>query len=248
MKLKLENINFGYDQEPIIKNVSLEINEFNFITIIGENASGKSTLGKIMAGILKPDSGHISYNNHFKTVRKAIVFQNPDNQFVKMKVEDDLVFGMENLNIDQPKIAEQLSKIVAEFELEQLLSKTVHELSGGEKQMVSIISNLLVEPQILILDEALDMMDSKKREKFLLKLFDYSLKHDAIIIYITHDINHAYRSQYIVQVDDGQITNAGTPQTFFETSDQNQEIPLLLSLERKLKAANVNLQLPKDLI
>ena len=113
--IKVSDLSFSYNGvDDALKNISLEISKGSWVSILGHNGSGKSTLSKLLVGLLSPASGEIYIDNmkldeaHISEIRKkiGIVFQNPDNQFVGVSVEDDIAFGMENLQMDRDEMIE----------------------------------------------------------------------------------------------------------------------------------------------
>ena len=178
--VKLSNVQFGYDHKTnnkVIKDLSFDIYDGEYICIVGSNGSGKSTISKIIFGLLKPWSGYIYIygtlmtNLTLKSIRNriGIVFQNPDNQFIGLTAEDDIAFGLENRlvnSLNMNDIIQQASSIV---NVQHLLDLDAGKLSGGQKQRVAIASVLAMNPNIIIFDESTSMLDptAKQDEEFL---------------------------------------------------------------------------------
>ncbi|OQX54522.1 MAG: hypothetical protein B5M53_05755 [Candidatus Cloacimonas sp. 4484_209] len=132
----LKDITFGYNDNPVIKNLSLKIDDNQFITITGPNGSGKTTFGLILAGILKPQSGNILIDNPYQENpdnyvthhRVGIVFENPDNQFITTSVERELAFGLENLGVKTSEIKQRVNDTLRLFHIERLRNRSPHNL------------------------------------------------------------------------------------------------------------------------
>lgn len=215
--LEIKNLEYGYDYDhKIINDLSLTLKPQSFNSILGSNGSGKSTLCKLIARVIDSDSGQILLNNEPISARDvAIVFQNPTDQFVRPFVYNDLAFGLENINMPVPEIHSTIERYAQEFEIAHLLDRSVSSLSGGEKQRVAIISNIMLSPKVLIMDEATDMLDPITRSNLLQKVRNHAIENEMILIYITHDMDLAFSTDNIVIINEGQVAATGTPLAIF---------------------------------
>ncbi len=215
--LKISKLNAGYEQDKqIINDLNLEVEAKTFNAIVGKNGSGKSTLCKLIACVIPADSGEISLNGQKVTnLDVAIVFQNPTDQFVRPNVYQDLAFGLENLNTSLEQIDIQIKQMAEVFGVSHLLDRSVNSLSGGEKQRIAIISNLLLAPKILILDEATDMLDPITRHNLLININDFAKKNNIIVMYITHDMNLAASLERMIVIEEGQVVANDYPANIF---------------------------------
>ena len=210
--IEIKDLVFKYNDKYVYNGLDLNIESGSFTTIIGRNGTGKSTLTRLLVGLL-PSRGSIVIDGlemnseNLNTIRRkiGIVFENPDNQFISETVIGDLVFGMENLRYPRYLQEEKLQEIVSYFEIEDLLNKDPHNLSGGEKQLIALASVLITDPEILILDEAFTMIDGvmKKRLYSLLKKIHRQKK--ITIINVTHDIEDANHGDDIVLISDKRV-------------------------------------------
>jgi energy-coupling factor transport system ATP-binding protein len=206
--ISIDNLIFKYNDNIIFNHFNLDIKENKWLSIIGPNGSGKSTLAKILVGLL-PYEGIITIDSlvltkeTVKEIREktAIVFENPDNQFVSETVLDEIVFKLENLGKSKSFIKKQLDYITNLLDIKHILKKTPHELSNSDKQIVALASALINEPKILILDEALNKIDYDKKNS----IYKILKELDITIINITHDMNETVLSDEIVILDNGKL-------------------------------------------
>ena len=145
--IEVKNLNYAYDDNVVLNNVSLSINQGEYVCILGKNGSGKSTLAKILS--LNPDG-------------VGIVYQNPDNQFVSSIVKEDLSFYPSNLGVDEKEIEQRIKQSLIDVDMEGYENKSTHLLSGGQKQRIAIAGVLTGGPDVLIFDEVTSMLDPKK--------------------------------------------------------------------------------------
>tara|TARA_B110000503_G_C7138012_1_gene409677 strand:- start:318 stop:1016 length:699 start_codon:yes stop_codon:yes gene_type:complete len=197
----------------ILRDVSLSLTESR-IGVIGANGSGKSTLVRLINGLVSPTAGSVVVNGldvsqNLKLVRQLVgfVFQNPDNQIVFPVVSEDLDFGLKprlpNVNDRQIRIKETLARLG----IEKLYERAVHELSGGEKQLVALAAVLSLEPEILILDEPTTQLDLRYRNR----LMHIVSRLKQPVIFVTHDLDLLQDFDRVLVIDQGQIVHDGSP-------------------------------------
>ena len=141
--VSIKNLSYAYIKDrPVIKDLSLDINKGEYVSLVGHNGCGKSTLAKLLVGLLIPSEGTIEIcdlelnNKNLNEIRKkvAIVFQNPDNQFIGATVEDDIAFSLENMCVPREKMLSLVPEYAKKVGMEQFLTKEPGYLSGGQKQ------------------------------------------------------------------------------------------------------------------
>ena len=168
----------------------------------------------------------------------SIVFQNPDNQFIGVTVEDDIAFSLENRNVPR----EEMSKLVREYAekvgMSEYLSKEPGYLSGGQKQRVAIADALVIRPEILILDEATSMLDPKGKKDILDLIARMREENpDLTVISVTHDVEEAYQSDRIILLDNGKLVADSTPYELFSNEELVNKYQLDTPFDIKIKKA-----------
>lgn len=255
--IRFSHVYFSYEQNKdvveaskcTINDVSFTINKGEYVALIGHNGSGKSTIAKIIVGILEAftdgnenDGVYIDgikmTENNYQSLQKKIgmVFQNPDNQFIGSTVQDDIAFSLENVAMpyDQMKVlVEEFSKKV---EMYEYLSREPSSLSGGQKQRVAIAGTLVRHPEILVLDEATSMLDPQGRNDIRTLIRNMKKENpDLTIISITHDIEEAYQSDHVIVINKGKVVKEGTPDDVFSDEVLMKKIDLTIPFYKQLK-------------
>ena len=213
--IKLENISFKYkkNKEYTLKDINLHIKNGEFISIIGENGTGKSTLAKIISGILLPSSGNVLINNintkskkDFINLRKniSIVFQNPDNQIIFERVYEELKFTLENFKIDKNQIDSKIDNALKSVNMLDKKFENTTALSLGEKQKIIIAEALSLNTDIIVLDEPTAMLDPNSKKQILNLLNDLN-KLGKTIILITHILDEIFYSNKCIYLNDNKI-------------------------------------------
>lgn len=253
--IEFNNVSFRYgEHQPwVLKNLSFKIHENEFVAIIGHNGSGKSTIAKLVNGLLFPQEGEILINNTIVNeetiwdIRREIgmVFQNPDNQFVGATVQDDVAFGMENRGIPREEMLKRIEETLLAVRMQDYRMTEPHRLSGGQKQRVAIASVLAISPQVLILDEATAMLDPKGRKEIMQTVSELSQQRGLSLISITHDLAEVVQAERVIVMNRGEIWAEATPREIFSKRNELREIgldvPFIAILAEELKQAGINL-------
>lgn len=214
----LRNICFSYDDGKTwtLNNLSLTIRSGERVAIVGKNGSGKSTLAKIIAGLTAPDSGYVelcgekvfenttAYADAYKNARKFIgaLFQRPEDQIVTTVTEDDVAFGLENLNVEQHKMRKLVNNALEAVHMQNHRLSNPSLMSGGQMQKVALAGSIAMQSKLLVLDEPTSMLDSKSREN-VDTLFDDLHKSGTSIVQITHRIDECQNADRILLLENG---------------------------------------------
>ncbi|MFA1821683.1 energy-coupling factor ABC transporter ATP-binding protein [Virgibacillus oceani] len=253
--IEFRNVSFRYgDEQPwVLKNVSFEIYEKEWIAIIGHNGSGKSTIAKLLNGLLFPQEGEIVIDGVPVTedtiweVRKEVgmVFQNPDNQFVGTTVQDDVAFGMENRGFSREEMVSRIDNTLHAVGMQDYLLTEPHRLSGGQKQRVAIASVLAISPKVLILDEATAMLDPRGRAEIMRTVADVQKQNELSLITITHDLREVVQAERVIVMNNGEIWEESTPRDIFSKKDEltriGLDVPFVAKLAESLKEKGISL-------
>ena len=256
--LEVKNLSFRYKNKFIFDGFNLNIERGTWVTIAGPNGAGKTTLFKILSGSEKSFSDikilnkSLTKENLFD-IRKEVgfVFDNPDNFFACETVEDELAFSLENMAVAPKTIRKKIDEVSKLLNITEFLKQDPTTLSGGEKQKVALGCALMLEPRILILDEALLMIDINEREKILKVLRTYNKEKRLTIISFTHNLEEAVYSDRLIILNKGKVVVDGSfPIVFDEERVMRKiglEVPFSIELSQKLRVLGVLDDLTLDL-
>lgn len=254
--LEVNNATFNYSAQeeaevpPALRSVSLRIEPGETVAIIGHNGSGKSTLAKLLAAILRPNSGSVlvdelpttSHGEDLWTIRQrvGIVFQNPDDQLVANTVIDDISFGPENLGLPRLEIEERVQEALSLLALEAYAGMPISDLSVGQKQRVTIAGVLAMRPRYLLLDEPTTMISGQTARHLLDTVQRLSRERDLAVIHITHFMYEVTSFQRVIVMHEGQVLMDDTPAKVFAHADElhkiGLDVPMVTRLGRRLHA------------
>ena len=257
--IDVKNLIFDYksnDNRPTMRaidNVSLDVQQGDFIAVIGHNGSGKSTFAKQLNAMLLPTSGSVfvdeidtSNEELVLTVRQTagLVLQNPDNQIVSTVVEEDVAFGPENLAVPTEEIVERVDESLKSVEMRKYAKKSPLKLSGGQKQRVAIAGILAMQPKCIVLDEPTSMLDPVGREEVIKTLHKLN-KEGITIIIVTHNMEEVVDVDKIFVMNEGKIVMQGTPKEVFskveELKEIRLEVPQVTELAYELKKSGMGI-------
>ena len=260
--IKTVGLTYRYDdaamnESPVLSDLSLEINEGEFVAVLGHNGSGKSTFAKLLNMILIPTAGEIyvdgkNISDESMTdgdvleLRKSIgmVFQNPDNQLVATIVEDDVAFGPENLGIPSAEIRERVDDALRDVGMHEYAHHEPHRLSGGQKQRVAIAGIMAMMPKCIIFDESTAMLDPMGRKEVMNSIVRLNREKGITVVMITHYMEEAAMADRIIVLDDGHLLLDGTPNEVFEHDEQLRScglnVPQCTELVHRLREAGLD--------
>lgn len=258
--IRVNDLDYSYSQQDhALKGISFEVKDQEWLSILGHNGSGKSTISKLLVGILAPQKGSIYYDDielTEKTVDKirnrvGIVFQNPDNQFVGVNVKYDIAFGLENRCVPSSEMQKLIVEYATKVGMQDYLLREPQTLSGGQKQRVAIAGILALNTDVIILDEATSMLDPQGTREIIAVIKELKEKYHKTIITITHDLDLARLSDRIIVMKEGNIIADDVPGKIFEQSDllksSKLDMPFNLKLYKEVEA-NSKLNSNKELM
>lgn len=218
-----------------VDHVNLDINQGDFVAILGHNGSGKSTLAKHMNAILYPTEGTVWVDGkdtqndaYLWEIRQTagMVFQNPDNQIIGQIVEEDVGFGPENMGIPTKEIWERVEESLKAVGMYAFRHYSPNKLSGGQKQRVSIAGVIAMHPKCIILDEPTAMLDPKGRKEVIRAVRALNDVEKITVILITHYMEEVIYADKVYVMDQGEVTLQGTPRAVFSQVERLKELRL----------------------
>lgn len=254
-KIEVEHLTFSYDgEQDVLKDVSFQIEEGSYTTIVGHNGSGKSTIAKLLIGLMEAKSGMITVDGIKLTEKSVydirdkigIVFQNPDNQFIGATVADDIAFGLENHQVPQEQMQTIIERFAQQVNMSKYLNSEPTKLSGGQKQRVAIASVLAIAPQILIFDESTSMLDPQGKAEINGLIRQIHQASGMTIVSITHDIEEMANSDHVIVMSEGQVVMDGTPEMILKREQELVElqldVPFTLKFIREMEQNGISVK------
>lgn len=247
--VKLEGVTYAYPGGgPVIRGVSATLHRGELTALTGPNGSGKSTLAGLVAGLFVPGAGRVlvdgldtadGANRERIRRRVGLVLQNPDNQFVASRVDEDVAFGPENLNLPPQEVRRRVEYALEAVGLEHLGERPPHLLSGGEKQRLALAGLLALRPRCLVLDEPTAMLDPPGRRDVLRVLRRLAGEGTAVLL-VTHHMEEAAAAHRVWVLADGTLVADDTPRALFgRQAGPDARVPALppaAELARRLSA------------
>ena len=252
--IEVRNLKYKYDSESenyTLNDVSFQVKKGEWLSIVGHNGSGKSTTVRLIDGLLEAESGDIIISGDKLTAENVwekrrqigMVFQNPDNQFVGVTVEDDVAFGLENQGLDYDLMVERVQQALELVGMQDFKEREPARLSGGQKQRVAVAGVVALRPDIIILDEATSMLDPEGRLDLIQTVKKIKDKNGLTVISITHDLDEIALSDRVLVMKEGQVESTATPRELFSREDL-EELGLDQPFVNQVKAALCQSGLP----
>ena len=259
--IRLENVTYEYksyiddSMQIAVNNVNVEVKKGEFLVILGHNGSGKSTMAKMMNGLLLPTHGEV-YVMDMNTKdedkiwdirsKAGMVFQKPDNQIVATIVEEDVAFGPENLGIPPAEIRKRVDEALEIVEMSEYKKHAPHLLSGGQKQRVAIAGILAMNPDCIIFDEPTAMLDPNGRLEVMKTIRKLNENEGKTIILITHYMEEAVKADRIIVMSQGEIAMEGTPREVFKQVEKVKklglDVPQVTELAYELRKEGIDIR------
>lgn len=243
--IKTKNLAFEYirrDEEGNVEgitraldDINLDVEQGDFVAILGHNGSGKSTFAKHINAILYPTEGTIwvdgkdtAEDENLWDIRQeaGMVFQNPDNQIIGQVVEEDVGFGPENLGVPTKEIWERVEESLKAVGMYEFRKYSPNKLSGGQKQRVSIAGVIAMHPKCIILDEPTAMLDPSGRREVIRVARALNDVEEITIILITHYMEEIIHANKVFVMDKGKVAMEGTPREIFSRVEELKELRL----------------------
>lgn len=260
--VKTKNLIFEYirrDEEGNVEGITRAVDEVNldvqqgdFVAILGHNGSGKSTLAKHINAILYPTEGTVWVDGmdtaddaRLWDIRQSagMVFQNPDNQIIGQVVEEDVGFGPENLGVPTKEIWERVEESLKAVGMYEFRKHSPNKLSGGQKQRVSIAGVIAMHPKCIILDEPTAMLDPKGRKEVIRAVRALNDVEKITVILITHYMEEIIYANKVFVMDNGKVAMEGTPREIFSQVEKLKslrlDVPQVTLLAHELKKSGL---------
>ena len=259
--IEIQNVSYAYEDAAAkaLNNVSLTINDGEFVAVVGHNGSGKSTLAKHLNALLLPTEGKVLVDgmdtaDETDTLsirqRVGMVFQNPDNQLVTTIVEEDVAFGPENIGVPGNEIRTRVDRALAAVGMEKYAHSAPNMLSGGQKQRIAIAGMLAMQPKVLVLDEATAMLDPKGRRDIIDLVTKLHKENGITVVMITQYMEEAIGADRVAVMSGGEMILEGTPKEVFSQDEllhkHRLDVPVMQQLANRLNAHGANL--PKSIL
>ena len=215
--VSMKDINVAFDGETILNNISLDIKDKEFVTLLGPSGCGKTTTRRIIGGFISPDSGTVSFDG--KVINDVPPYKRNVNTvfqryalFPHLNVYDNIAFGLRVKKMPEKEIQDRVAEMLELVNLRGFEKRSVNRLSGGQQQRVAIARALVNRPKVLLLDEPVGALDLKLRKEMQTELKRIQQQLEITFIYVTHDQEEALTmSDTVVVMNKGDIQQIGTP-------------------------------------
>lgn len=221
--------------QTALDHVDLDVEQGQFIAILGHNGSGKSTLAKHINALLTPTEGSlwvngmdVSEERNVLPVRQTagMVFQNPDNQIIASVVEEDVGFGPENIGVPTEEIWQRVEESLKSVGMLEYRTHSPNKLSGGQKQRVAIAGVVAMQPKCIVFDEPTAMLDPNGRKEVIRAAHELNRKKGVTVILITHYMEEVVDADHVIVMDQGKVVMQGTPREIFSQVGKLKEYRL----------------------
>ena len=253
-----ENLTHSYpgSERPALADVTFEVGAGEYVGVVGPNGGGKSTLARLLNGLLRPNSGRVRVGGldpatepYLVRKKVGVLFQNPDNGLVAPFVEDDVAFGLENLGVERQEMRERVAAAIRAVGLSGYERREPHTLSGGEKQRVALAGLLAMDTEVLVLDEPTSMLDVAGRQEVLERL--HELRSSKTVLHVTHHLEELLDADRILVLHAGRLVADVSPGRLISDADLLRDnrlvLPSALRLATTLGLGPATLRTPEEL-
>lgn len=213
--IEVQEVTHRFGQREVLSDVTVTLRERR-VAIIGPNGSGKSTFARLLNGLQVPARGRVlveglDTRSHGRDVRRKVGFgfQNPDNQIVFPVVSEDLAFGMKHHGLPAEAVDQRIRAVLERYDLAHLYDAPTHHLSGGEKQLVALAGVLITEPDYVVLDEPLTLLDLRNKRRVAAVIAALP----QTVIVVTHDLDFVSAFDRVLVFDGGRLAVDDGPAT-----------------------------------
>ena len=243
--IKFDNVSFAYELEDegivnAVNDFSLEVPEGQFLAVLGHNGCGKSTVAKLINGILVPNKGKVTVEG----------MDTSDNQIVATIVEDDVAFGPENLGVEPSEIRKAVDSALKAVGMYEFRKREPHRLSGGQKQRVAIAGVIAMNTKCIVMDEPTAMLDPQGRKEVMDTVMKLNREFGITVILITHYMDEAVKADRVIVMDGGRIAMDGTPKEVFRNVERMKKLGLDVpqATELAYRLRKKGFKLPEDIL
>jgi energy-coupling factor transport system ATP-binding protein len=253
-----ENLTYSYpaSESAALTGVTFELRAGEYVGVVGPNGGGKSTLVRLLNGLLRADAGSVRIGEldpatepYLVRRRVGMLFQNPENGLVAPFVEDDVAFGLENLGVPREEMRDRVREAIRAVGLEGYERREPHTLSGGEKQRVALAGLIALDPEILLLDEPTSMLDAAGRREVLERL--EALRGARTVLHVTHHLEELLDADRILVLNAGRLVADVSPERLISDPallrDNRLTLPPVLRLAAGLGLGPAKLRTPEEL-
>lgn len=215
MGLNVKEISYRYEKRPVVKDVSFTVNEGEIVTLFGPSGAGKTTILKMIAGLLTPQTGTVEFTGNNCRANTLLVFQDY-LLFPHMTVRENIAFGLKIRHVAHAEVRQRVAEMVTEFQLAGLEKQYPAQLSGGQQQRVALARAIILRPKLLLLDEPFSSLDGNLRQQMYAYLRRLQARYHFAVIMVSHDQQETFLlSDRVVVIANHQVQQVASPQKLY---------------------------------
>ncbi len=248
--LRITDLSFSYDDKKLFDKLNLTLELNNWYTLIGKNGCGKTTLVKIICGLITNYEGEVEYNflkmntdNLYEIrSRMSVLFSDVDDLIVEDNVYDEITFELKNMGYSKDLIEQSIDEIDKYTNVKEFMKNELTELDLEEKYLLILTAALIIKPKLLIIDETFSKIDNNLKKKLFSIIESYRENYKLTVLNITHNLEESLIGDKILMLDSGQIKfNESVKKVYDEAllNEDNANLPFVLKLSEYLKLYDV---------